>query len=94
VENPDILATLTSRKRDQKVVAFAAETANGSHLLAREKMIRKGADLIYLNDVSSGEVFGSSTTQGFIIDGVSEEEIAHSTSKESLAHTLINRVLR
>lgn len=94
VENPDILAMLTVRKRHQKVVAFAAETAKDSHLLAREKLVRKGADLIYLNDVSSAEIFGSSTTQGFIIDGVSEEEIAQSTSKESLAHTLINRVLR
>ena len=93
-QNPDLLANLALKKSPQQVVvAFAAETADDSHLLAREKMVRKGADLIYLNDVANGAIFGEDQTFGSIIDGESSLEISSPISKIALAHQLINQAL-
>lgn len=59
VENPDILASVArGDKRPRLVVGFAAETQN-VETLAREKLARKGCDLIVANDVSAeAGVFG------------------------------------
>lgn len=91
--NIDILAELASQKINQIVVAFAAETADDSHLLAREKMERKGAELIYLNDVSGGAIFGSDMTTGTIISHGGERAITSPISKLALAHELINHAI-
>jgi phosphopantothenoylcysteine decarboxylase/phosphopantothenate--cysteine ligase len=62
VRNPDILVELVaSRPAGQRVVGFAAETGDAegdvlSH--ARAKLARKGVDLLVVNDVSAGRVFG------------------------------------
>jgi phosphopantothenoylcysteine decarboxylase/phosphopantothenate--cysteine ligase len=94
VENPDLLANLALKKSPQQViVAFAAETADDSHLLASEKMVRKGADLIYLNNVANGAIFGEDQTFGSIIDGEISLEISSPISKIALAHQLINQAL-
>ncbi|MEU2349941.1 bifunctional phosphopantothenoylcysteine decarboxylase/phosphopantothenate--cysteine ligase CoaBC [Modestobacter sp. NPDC049651] len=62
VRNPDVLAELVAaRPAGQLVVGFAAETgdAEGDVLThARAKLARKGADLLVVNDVSAGRVFG------------------------------------
>ncbi|MCZ2837485.1 bifunctional phosphopantothenoylcysteine decarboxylase/phosphopantothenate--cysteine ligase CoaBC [Modestobacter sp. VKM Ac-2985] len=62
VRNPDVLVELVgSRPPGQLVVGFAAETgdAEGDVLAhARAKLARKGADLLVVNDVSAGRVFG------------------------------------
>ncbi|RBY89079.1 bifunctional phosphopantothenoylcysteine decarboxylase/phosphopantothenate--cysteine ligase CoaBC [Blastococcus sp. TBT05-19] len=62
VRNPDVLAELvTKRTPGQLVVGFAAETgdADGDVLAhARAKLARKGSDLLVVNDVSGGQVFG------------------------------------
>ncbi|MQA34198.1 bifunctional phosphopantothenoylcysteine decarboxylase/phosphopantothenate--cysteine ligase CoaBC [Modestobacter roseus] len=58
----DVLAELvTARPAGQVVVGFAAETgdAEGDVLThARAKLARKGVDLLVVNDVSAGRVFG------------------------------------
>ncbi|MGY1856222.1 bifunctional phosphopantothenoylcysteine decarboxylase/phosphopantothenate--cysteine ligase CoaBC [Modestobacter sp. SYSU DS0290] len=58
----DVLAELvTARAPGQVVVGFAAETgdAEGDVLThARAKLARKGVDLLVVNDVSAGRVFG------------------------------------
>jgi phosphopantothenoylcysteine decarboxylase/phosphopantothenate--cysteine ligase len=53
-ENPDILATIAHRTRDRLgfVVGFAAET-DDVIVHARQKLARKGCDLIVANDVST-----------------------------------------
>jgi translation elongation factor P/translation initiation factor 5A len=98
IENPDLLQGLSAIKSKQIVVAFAAETDISSDIddairQARSKMLRKGADIIYLNDVSHGGIFGSDETAGWIITSEDVEEISH-TQKKSLAHTLINHALQ
>lgn len=94
VQNPDLLATVAKQKSShQVIVAFAAETADDSHLLAREKMARKGADLIYLNNVSDGAIFGSELTNGVIIGNGDNIDVMQPISKIALAHKLINEAL-
>src|SRR3954467_11857367 len=60
--NPDVLVELVAaRPAGQCVVGFAAETgdAEGDVLThARAKLARKGVDLLVVNDVSAGRVFG------------------------------------
>ncbi|MFP5372508.1 MAG: phosphopantothenoylcysteine decarboxylase, partial [Actinomycetes bacterium] len=62
VRNPDVLAELvTKRTPAQLVVGFAAETGDeDADVLAhaRAKLARKGCDLLVVNDVSAGQVFG------------------------------------
>jgi phosphopantothenoylcysteine decarboxylase/phosphopantothenate--cysteine ligase len=62
VRNPDVLAELvTKRAPGQLVVGFAAETGDdeGDVLThARAKLARKGCDVLVVNDVSGGQVFG------------------------------------
>lgn len=50
VPNPDILGMVAPRKGHRLVVGFAAETGKAIEH-AREKLIRKGLDLIAVNDV-------------------------------------------
>lgn len=60
-KNPDILKTLGSKKEQQVLVGFAAETQN---LLAnaREKVVKKNLDMIVANDVTAaGAGFNSDT---------------------------------
>ena len=92
VENPDLLASLPA-DGSQVVVAFAAETDKDSIAEAQSKMARKNADLIYLNNVSNGAIFGSENTSGSIIDESGLIESMSDISKENLAHALINHAI-
>jgi phosphopantothenoylcysteine decarboxylase/phosphopantothenate--cysteine ligase len=92
VENPDLLASLPA-DGSQVVVAFSAETDKDSVLEAQSKMVRKNADLIYLNNVSDGAIFGSGQTSGSIIDATGLLESFENVSKENLAHALINHAI-
>jgi phosphopantothenoylcysteine decarboxylase/phosphopantothenate--cysteine ligase len=62
VRNPDVLAELvTKRAHGQVVVGFAAETGDDEADVlthARTKLARKGCDVLVVNDVSDGQVFG------------------------------------
>ncbi len=79
VRNPDVLAELvTKRVPGQVVVGFAAETgdADGDVLThARAKLARKGCDLLVVNDVSAGQVFGSTENSVVVLaaDGTATE---------------------
>jgi phosphopantothenoylcysteine decarboxylase/phosphopantothenate--cysteine ligase len=98
-QNPDILAEIShDRAREGAViVGFAAETgdASGSVLdLGRAKLARKGCDLLVVNDVSGGAVFGSSDNEAVILgaDGGSVE--VPRGSKTALAHVIWDEVAR
>ena len=71
-QTPDILAEIShDRLRPgQVVVGFAAETGDdtGSVLdLGRAKLARKGCDLLVVNDVRGGAVFGADDNQAVIL---------------------------
>ena len=93
IENPDVLASLPAHDSQKIVVAFAAETDHDSIAEAQAKMGRKRADLIYLNNVSGGAIFGSSYTSGSLINSTGLLESFTNVTKESLAHALINHAI-
>jgi phosphopantothenoylcysteine decarboxylase/phosphopantothenate--cysteine ligase len=88
----DILAGLTARRRDdQTIVGFAAETDAGTER-AREKLERKGADAIVLNDVSRSEIgFESGENEVVIVERNGEQHVPLS-SKERVADAILDRV--
>src|SRR4051812_6478911 len=68
VTNPDISAEVGAAKRPGQVtVAFAAETQDGPANAAR-KLVNKNADLIVLNDVGGGRVFGDEDNDVVVLD--------------------------
>lgn len=91
VKNPDILSQLTSLKQNQRVIAFAAETSDDI-AKAEEKMNGKGADFIYLNNVSEGAIFGEDRTSGTIISKSGAPHKVQDLTKDTLAHLLLDLV--
>ena len=92
VENPDLLKSIASTKSGQIIVGFAAETSEDI-AVANEKMVSKGADILYLNDVSGGDIFNSETTHGFILAQGREPIRVAQTTKDTLAHQLLDEAL-
>jgi len=86
----DILKELGDRKKSQILVGFAAQTGDGAIAKAREKYLNKKLDLIYVNDVSGGAIFGSDQTSGSILDGSGIVEELAGVSKVTLAHKLLD----
>jgi phosphopantothenoylcysteine decarboxylase/phosphopantothenate--cysteine ligase len=94
--NKDIIASVAKDKKKQIVIAFAAETSLDIEEGER-KLFAKSADILYLNDVSGSEIFGSDETQGVILtsrvsqssDRVTVERI----SKDTLADLLLDQAL-
>ena len=73
IENPDILAELAADRLrpGQVVVGFAAETGDAAGSVldhGRAKALRKGADLLVVNDVGDGRAFGSTENSVTILD--------------------------
>ena len=95
VRTPDILAELSARTKAQArppvLVGFAAETEQVEEH-AREKLQRKGLDLIVANDVSDpGAGFGSDTNRVVVLDrDGGRAEL--SGSKLAVAHAIWDRV--
>jgi phosphopantothenoylcysteine decarboxylase/phosphopantothenate--cysteine ligase len=92
VENADILKSLLSKKKKQIIVAFAAETSHdrGSALA---KLESKGADILYLNDISAGDIFNSETTYGEIFKRDGSSIKVAKTTKDTLARELLDTAL-
>ncbi|MGE5291074.1 MAG: bifunctional phosphopantothenoylcysteine decarboxylase/phosphopantothenate--cysteine ligase CoaBC [Micromonosporaceae bacterium] len=66
-ENPDILRELSHRIRPgQVVVGFAAET-DDVLAAAREKLARKGCDLLVVNQVGNGLAFGTGDNAAVVL---------------------------
>ena len=91
VENPDILKTLTAQRHPgQVIIGFAAQTGEGAVDKASAKLKAKGLDAIYVNDVTNGAIFGEELTSGSIIDSNGSISAVASTSKDTLAHLLLD----
>lgn len=91
VENPDILATLGAKKRDdQIVVGFAAETddliTNGM-----SKLSRKHADMIVANEVGRGKGFGTDDNEGILITAKGQTKLPQ-MSKLRFAHAIFDAI--
>jgi len=91
-QNPDLLKSIAALRDKQIVIAFAAETSLDI-ALAKAKLEAKGANILYLNDVSEGAIFGSTDTQGIIITSNGAQISVPNSSKDSLADLLLDQAL-
>ncbi|MFE5855219.1 bifunctional phosphopantothenoylcysteine decarboxylase/phosphopantothenate--cysteine ligase CoaBC [Streptomyces sp. NPDC056500] len=86
VRNPDVLAEISAERlrADQVIVGFAAETddvlANG-----REKLRRKGCDLLVVNEVGERKTFGSEENEAVVLAADGGETPVPHGPKEALA---------
>jgi phosphopantothenoylcysteine decarboxylase/phosphopantothenate--cysteine ligase len=97
VENPDILAGLAhDRPRpDLVVVGFAAETGDEHGTVlehGRAKAIRKGADLLAVNEVGVAAGFGDVATRLTILDPTGETVDSRAGTKDQMADFLLDAV--
>ena len=89
-ETPDILA---SARGDFVRVGFAAESRD-LEKNARDKLRRKGLDLIVANDITApGSGFGTDTNQVVILDASGGSERLPLLSKHDVAHRVLDRVV-
>ncbi|MCO5996564.1 bifunctional phosphopantothenoylcysteine decarboxylase/phosphopantothenate--cysteine ligase CoaBC [Actinoallomurus rhizosphaericola] len=92
VKNPDVLVELvTARRPGQVIVGFAAET-NDVLRNGREKLVRKGCDLLVVNEVGERLTFGAPDNAAVILaaDGASVD--VPRGSKEALADVVWDQV--
>ena len=96
-KNPDILKSLSANKKlNQVIIGFAAETSEDLVMLeesGRAKLSSKSLDLIYVNNVSNGAVFGSDFTQGLIIDRNMNVIKVPEISKDTLSDILLDQLV-
>jgi len=96
-QTPDILAGLAhDRPHDGLVVVgFAAETGDESGTVmdhARAKLARKGCDLLVVNDVGGGKVFGAQENEAVVLGADGTATPVPRGSKSALAHVIWDRV--
>ena len=97
-QNPDILAEISANRPGPRtvVVGFAAETGDDSGSVldhARAKLARKGCDLLVVNDVSGGKVFGEPENEAVVLDASGDAVPVPRASKSALAHVIWDRVV-
>lgn len=98
VRNPDVLADLVSRRRPgQVLVGFAAETAGSRERLlelGRAKVARKGCDLLVLNDVAGGRVFGQDANDVVVLGAGGDVVAEASGAKEAVSDAVWDEVAK
>lgn len=89
-KNPDILKEVCNSKgkRPKIIVGFAVEEKANLVINGRKKIIQKGCDILFVNEMC----FGSKNTQGTIIANDGKETLFAGT-KAKLAKTLISSLL-
>ena len=91
--NPDILESLGRAKQRQILVGFAAETENFL-ANAREKLIRKNADLICVNDVSRSDIgFDSDYNEVSIVSRTGDVVNPPRLTKREIAQKILDEVV-
>ncbi|MFW6599662.1 bifunctional phosphopantothenoylcysteine decarboxylase/phosphopantothenate--cysteine ligase CoaBC [Propionibacteriaceae bacterium Y2011] len=96
VQTTDVLRSLVEARTDaaQTLVGFAAETPGAGQdlvTMAKAKLRRKGCDLIVVNDVTAGRVFGQADNAITLVDPA-DVRGPYLGSKEVLAHRIWDRV--
>ena len=96
-KNPDILARMAEiKKNGQIMMGFAAETDTNFENLVKlgfEKLRSKSLDLLYVNNVTNGAIFGSDLTQGIIIDSNEININIPEISKDTLSDILLDQLV-
>jgi phosphopantothenoylcysteine decarboxylase/phosphopantothenate--cysteine ligase len=97
-QTADVLAEISRDRADAAsvIVGFAAETGDDSGSVldhARAKLARKGCDLLVVNDVSGGKVFGEADNEAVILDRDGGAQEVPRATKSALAHVIWDRVV-
>ncbi len=97
VQTTDILASLAHERPHPGlvVVGFAAETGDETGTImdhARAKLARKGCDLLVVNDVGGGKVFGAEDNEAVVLGADGSTTQVPRGSKAALAHVIWDRV--
>ena len=92
---PDIVATLAAERRPgQTLVGFAAEHGEGAVELGRDKMERKGLDVVVVNDISRTDIgFDASANEVTIVTAEGETPVARAPKPE-VARAILDAVVR
>ncbi|HZE17871.1 MAG TPA: phosphopantothenoylcysteine decarboxylase, partial [Mycobacterium sp.] len=102
VRNDDVLAGAVRARADgqlpnmRAIVGFAAETgdANGDVLFhAREKLRRKGCDLLVLNAVGEGKAFEVDSNDGWLLTSDGTELALQHGSKMRMASRIVDAIV-
>ncbi len=93
VENPDILRTLSAKKREnQTVIGFCAESENLIEN-AKKKIDTKKCDYIIANDISDKSIgFSSDYNEVYIIDKDKNTEKIDKSLKSEIADKIFERI--
>ncbi len=92
--NPDILANIAKKRRSNQVLlGFAAETDSDLLTFGKAKLLAKGVDFLYVNQVSQGAIFGSDLTSGYILDREGGAAKVEEVSKDTLSEILLDNVV-
>ena len=88
----DILARLAARRSDgQVLVGFAADQGDAGLTRAREKLVRKGVDVVDFNDVGRGELgFDAADNEVVIIEAGGERTLPKAP-KDRIAAAIVER---
>src|SRR6201998_1525754 len=101
VRNDDVLAGAVRARADgqlpnmRAIVGFAAETgdANGDVLFyAREKLARKGCDLLVVNAVGDGRAFEVDSNDGWLLAADGNESALEHGSKTVMASRIVDAI--
>ncbi len=96
-ENPDILKGLVQMRKagetNAVIVGFAAETDNELEH-GKAKLARKGADMLMLNSVAGGGVFGEPENAGWILTADGSVQEVPRGSKHVVASGILDAVER
>jgi phosphopantothenoylcysteine decarboxylase/phosphopantothenate--cysteine ligase len=86
VRNPDVLAEVAAARRPgQVVVGFAAETDDAlAH--GREKLARKGCDLLVVNEVGEGLAFEVEDNAAVVLGADGSETVVPRGANDPLGH--------
>lgn len=89
VRNPDILAEISAERArpGQVIVGFAAET-NDVLVNGRQKLRRKGCDLLVVNEVGERKTFGAEENEAVVLAADGGETAVPYGPKEALAEVV------
>jgi phosphopantothenoylcysteine decarboxylase / phosphopantothenate---cysteine ligase len=92
---PDVLSELAQGRRPgQVLVGFAAET-HDVEAAGRDKLVRKGVDLLVANLVGeAGTGFGADTNRAAILSAAGDDEPMRTWTKAELAAAICDRIAR
>jgi phosphopantothenoylcysteine decarboxylase/phosphopantothenate--cysteine ligase len=91
----DVLQQLGERRREgQLLVGFAADRGEHGLARAREKLARKGSDLIVFNDVSRDDIGFDATENEVVLISRTGERRIQKAPKERIASEILDEIVK